>query len=70
MCRAKGHGHDDELNEHKCGAPVYGRTRGGNLKQMCDHCSWCAKMYKIGKQQELEFPRFGGHSGLGLFGLL
>jgi hypothetical protein len=39
------HGHDDE----RCGKPVYGLTRGGNVKQVCDDCTHLIRLHKLGE---------------------
>lgn len=39
LCTNKNHGHDEE---GQCGHPVFGRTRSGRIKFICDHCSYLA----------------------------
>ena len=52
LCTSHGHGHDDK----QCGEPVYGRTHGGKLKRVCDHCSHVSRLHRLG-QATLDEPR-------------
>jgi hypothetical protein len=42
LCNSWGHYHDGET----CGKPVYGRTRAGNMKKVCDDCSHYAYLHR------------------------
>jgi hypothetical protein len=42
LCNSWGHYHDGET----CGKPVFGRTRGGKIKKVCDDCSHYSFLHK------------------------
>jgi hypothetical protein len=45
LCTSYGHGHDGD----RCDQPVTGRTRGGGVKKVCDHCSHISRLIRSGE---------------------